>query len=154
MHAFYTFAIQTNRLQNHLKLVVEKKIARKKGQEEPVIGKNGWAKLFPWKIEFFIYKKPLNTFENFASFIRHPDRRQVSRGICIDEKMWCDISDDCKGFGGKCCNGFCCNDIYFNEIKNIECMNDDSCKVKIWDSSFNIISLVWLREVYYQWYFW
>ena len=41
MHAFYTFAIQTNRLQNHLKLVVEKKIARKKGQEEPVIGKNG-----------------------------------------------------------------------------------------------------------------
>ena len=75
--------------------------------------------------------KPLNAFENFASFIRHPDRRQVSRGICIDEKMWCDISDDCKGFGGKCCNGFCCNDIYFNEIKNLKCMNDDSCKTKI-----------------------
>ena len=57
--------------------------------------------------------------------------------------MWCDISDDCKGFGGKCCNGFCCNDIYFNEIKNIECMNDDSCKVKIWDWSLNIIGQVW-----------
>ena len=63
-------------------------------------------------------------------FFRHPDKRSISQGICIKERKYCDMHDDCLGSGGKCCNGFCCNEKYFNEIKNLECFSDDGCKVK------------------------
>ena len=66
----------------------------------------------------------------FSYLFRHQDKRRITRGICIKEKKSCDMHDECKDFGGKCCNGFCCNDKYFNEIKNIECISDDGCKVK------------------------
>ena len=67
--------------------------------------------------------------QSLFSSLRHPDKRRITSGICIEEKKSCDDHDECKGFGGKCCNGFCCNEKYFNEIKSLECITHDGCKV-------------------------
>ena len=63
---------------------------------------------------------------------RHPDKRRISKGICLkNSPSRCDTHDECIGSGGKCCNGFCCNDVYFNAIKELPCLNDEGCQVSI-----------------------
>lgn len=60
---------------------------------------------------------------------RHPDKRRISKGICLkNSPSRCDTHDECIGSGGKCCNGFCCNDVYFNAIKELPCLNDEGCQ--------------------------
>jgi len=60
---------------------------------------------------------------------RHPDKRRISKGICLKGRPnTCDTHDECIGFGGKCCNGFCCKDVYFDAIKGLPCLNDEGCQ--------------------------
>lgn len=60
---------------------------------------------------------------------RHPDKRNINRGICLKARpRACDAHTDCNGFGGKCCNGHCCNDKYFKEIMKIPCVTNEGCQ--------------------------
>jgi len=63
---------------------------------------------------------------------RHPERRKISFGLCMEE--WGDCREngerDCKGMGpNKCCNGqYCCEQEYFDQLKKLPCVNDMMCK--------------------------
>lgn len=66
------------------------------------------------------------------SCFRHHDRRQIHRGICMDEPKDCSENgrDDCKdGAARECCNGqHCCEQVYFNQLKTLPCVNHLGCK--------------------------
>ena len=82
------------------------------------------------------------SYESIISF-RHPDKRRIGKGICIKETKDCESHDQCKGFGGKCCNRYCCHEDYFKQIMNLECFKDEGCQVsmKIISPSVELIFL-------------
>lgn len=68
-----------------------------------------------------------------ASCFRHHDRRQIHKGLCMDEARDCSENgrDDCKGgaSGQECCNAqFCCGEEYFSQLKALPCVNHLGCK--------------------------
>lgn len=72
---------------------------------------------------------------NQLTCFRHHDRRQIHRGLCMEPVTDCSENgrDDCKavskGAQRECCNGqFCCGKEYFNQLKNLSCVNDLGCK--------------------------
>jgi len=64
---------------------------------------------------------------------RHPSRRHINTGLCMDELGDCREhgDNDCKSPGGserRCCNGqFCCEEEYFNQLANLPCVNHEMC---------------------------
>lgn len=68
-----------------------------------------------------------------ASCFRHHDRRQIHKGLCMEEARDCSENgrDDCRGGGSdqECCNAqFCCEKEYFDQLKALPCVNHMGCK--------------------------
>jgi len=59
---------------------------------------------------------------------RHHDRRNINRGLCMEELGNCQEKGE-RDCPNKCCNGqFCCHEEYFNQLKNLNCLNNLMCK--------------------------
>jgi len=63
---------------------------------------------------------------------RHHDRRNIHKGLCMEEIKDCSENgkSDCKhGPNRSCCNGqYCCGQEYFDQLKQLPCVNDQGCK--------------------------
>ena len=62
---------------------------------------------------------------------RHHDKRKVTSGICTPSTDTCSEHEDCEDKGGKCCNSYCCNEVYYEAIKNLPCVSNEGCQVKL-----------------------
>jgi len=69
--------------------------------------------------------------DNLKCF-RHHNRAKVHMGLCMEGIVFCSDNgeSDCKhGPNRSCCNGqYCCGEEYFNQLKQLPCVNDQSCK--------------------------
>ena len=106
----------------------------------------GWACFqyicYPWqddtKIDVKDRKKTCKTDSHCSSDLschRHPDRRNVHKGLCMEPVVDCSENgkSDCNwrnGVGGQeCCNGeFCCSPEIFNQLKALPCVDHNGCR--------------------------
>jgi hypothetical protein len=70
---------------------------------------------------------------NQLKCFRHHDRRQIHRGLCMEDITDCSENgrDDCKAAGAQreCCNGqYCCGQEFFDQLKQLPCVNHLGCK--------------------------
>jgi len=60
---------------------------------------------------------------------RHPYRKKVHRGLCMEYSGDCSKHSDCKdGQNLACCNGqYCCSQEYFHELQQLPCVTNQDC---------------------------
>jgi len=99
---------------------------------------------YPWKDDSKLAKedrkktcKSTDHCPNNLVCHRHSDRRKILKGLCMEPIVDCSENGetDCissKGYTGPnraCCNGaVCCKQEYFDQLKQLPCVGDESCK--------------------------
>jgi len=100
----------------------------------------GWACFqyicYPWqddsKLDAKHRKKTCKTdshCDQDLSCHRHPDRRNILKGLCMEPVVDCSENgrSDCPA--RSCCNGqWCCADEYFQQLKSLPCASHEGCK--------------------------
>jgi len=105
---------------------------------------SGWACFqyicYPWqddsKVEAKHRMKTCKTdshCDQDLSCHRHPDRRNILKGLCMEPVVDCSENgrSDCKNNGParSCCNSqWCCADEYFHQLKSLPCGSHEGCK--------------------------
>jgi len=98
---------------------------------------------YPWKDDSKIAKKDkMKTCKssdhcaNGLECYRHPDRRNIYMGLCMEAVVDCSENgqEDCKQPGNKgpnkaCCNGaYCCQQDYFSQLQQLPCVSHQPCR--------------------------
>jgi len=60
---------------------------------------------------------------------RHPDRRNIYRGLCMEPVVDCSENGESDCPNRACCNGaYCCHSDYFSQLKELPCVSDQPCR--------------------------
>lgn len=63
------------------------------------------------------------------SCFRHHDRRNIHKGLCLEESVDCKEGGRSDCSKPECCNGqYCCDTPYFTQLKKLPCFSDEGCK--------------------------
>lgn len=100
----------------------------------------GWACFqyicYPWQDETKIApkhrKKTCKTdshCDNDLSCHRHPDRRNIHKGLCMEPVVDCSENGKSDCPARSCCNSqWCCETEYFSQLAALPCGNHEGCK--------------------------